>query len=253
MQIFFYYCFTNKRGYDQICRNNQSLGAPWDIIESNWSHFLNLGEEISRSSLYSKPEYMFEITNSQFVCKILHEHTLTLIHWMVYQYYTSYRAIVWLFVANLWVYLKQLSKLKTLKKKDLSQYSSFNELQWLWKPFDHSSLIDLISTSSSKQTLVVFPSILAMRMRCSNKEYMLTGRDTATRTMKYYLDLQHGYKNILITTSANIYMDYRDLGQIILYFPDTRYYKYQHDPRVSITEVCTKLALLYWATIHEIR
>lgn len=65
--------------------------------------------------------------------------------------------------------------------------------------------------------------------------------------MNYYVDIQYGYKNIILTTAANMFMDYRLLDQIIFYFPNTRYYKYQHDPRISVSEVIDKLVEIWWA------
>jgi hypothetical protein len=42
-------------------------------------------------------------------------------------------------------------------------------------------------------------------------------------------------------------MDYKKLSQIICYFPDTRYYKYQQDPRIYIPDVLEKMAKLHGA------
>jgi hypothetical protein len=42
-------------------------------------------------------------------------------------------------------------------------------------------------------------------------------------------------------------MDYKKLSQIICYFPDTRYYKYQQDPRIFIPDVLEKMAKLHGA------
>lgn len=248
MQIFFYYCFTNKRWYDQICRNHQSIGKPWDLIESNGSHFLLLGSDISWYTFYHKPDYYFELGEYSFICSLMRDKTLVLIHWMVYQYYTSYRAIVWLFIANLSAYLKHTLKIKTYKKKDLIQHSSFNTLWWSNDTLTSLQKITLDKSSFfSWQTLVVFPDSMSIAMRSHEKEYILTGRDTSSRVMNYYVDIQYGYKNIILTTAANMFMDYRLLDQIIFYFPNTRYYKYQHDPRISVSEVIDKLVEIWWA------
>lgn len=48
-------------------------------------------------------------------------------------------------------------------------------------------------------------------------------------------------------------MDYKQLSQIICYFPDTRYYKYSQDPRIYIPEVLEKMAEIYGAEMIIMR
>jgi hypothetical protein len=48
-------------------------------------------------------------------------------------------------------------------------------------------------------------------------------------------------------------MDYKKLSQIICYFPDTRYYKYQQDPRIFIPDVLEKMAEIHEAEMIIMR
>lgn len=117
---------------------------------------------------------------------------------------------------------------------------------------DRSNQIQLCHDSGLRrdaQTLIVFPDLLGLRYRFQDREYILSGKDTTSKVMKYYVDLQKGYKNILITTGANICMDYKQLSQIICYFPKTWYYKYRQDPRIWIPEVLEKMAEIWKAKI----
>lgn len=244
--MFFYFCFTNKWWHDQLCRDTTLHWEPWDLIASNWSHFLVLWEYISRRELYEVKEFNFPITQYEKIGRLVNSKTLELIHWMVYFYYTNYRAIVNLFVPHLWIYAKQELKTKTMKSKDIKKYAQYNTIQNSWS-LDRRKKLVLSCDKSIGQTLVVFPDMLSLLMRTKELDYILVGSDAQTKLTRYYYDLQNWNKNILITTSANICMDYKQLSQIICYFPDTRYYKYQQDPRIFIPEVLQKMAEIHGA------
>ncbi len=244
--MYFYYCLANKRGHDQVCRDRIMHAKIWDLIVSNGVYFVVLGTDISRMDSYSWDDFLFEIQSPEYVCSVLWENSVELIHRMVYQYYTSYRSIIHLFLPNIWIYLKQEQKKKTITVKTRNALARPNAVTT-------DALANIFHTwecvhhASTDQTLVVFPDMLSLQMRYNNQNYILWARDNDTKIAAYYYDLQHGYKNILITTSANICMDYKKLSQIICYFPDTRYYKYQQDPRIFIPDVLEKMAKLHGA------
>jgi hypothetical protein len=239
--MFFYFCFSNKFGYDQICWDDALYGKPGDLIESNGSHFLVLGDAISWQEQYMGSTYQFPIQQYEIIWNICGPKTLELIHWMVYHYYTSYKSVVTLFVWNVTTYLKQQQKAKTLKSKDAKKYSDYNSIKKS-DTLNREDKLTVCHEDKVGQTLIVFPDLLSLYYRFDDKEYMVTAKDADSKIVRYYHDLQMGYKNILITTSANICMDYRNLTQIICYFPKTRYYKYQHDPRIWVPEVLEKMA-----------
>lgn len=249
--MFFYYCFSNRFGYDQICWDEQEYGKSGDLLEANGSYFIALGKEISWKDLYVLPDLHFELRNVQVCVTLFGKQTLQLVHWMVYWYYTSYRSVVHLFVGDIMHYLKSLQKVKTMKGKDRNIYARYNTIvaQDGSGAVDSQSLPRLWYDTTIKQTLVVFPDLLSLRHRFQDIDYILNGQDSMSRVMKYYHDLQHGYKNILITTSANIFMDYKNLSQIICYFPDTRYYKAQQNPRYYVPEVLEKMKIIRKANI----
>lgn len=240
--MFFYYCFTNKFGYDQVCRDSQEIGKVWDLFEANGSHFIALGSELSWQEQYGIQNYEFSIANAQIIWSIFSKQTLELIHRMVYWYYTSYRAVISLFISDLWQYLKAIQKLKTLTAKDAKKHAVVNDIvDKKWLPLNRDSKIELAKNWSIKQSLVIFPDLLSLKYRLIDSEHILSGQDTNHKVMKYYYDLQQANKNILVTTWANMYMDRKQLDQIILYFPKTRYYKAQQDPRLFIPELVEKM------------
>jgi|GEM_PF-3796229 len=51
--MFFYYCFSDKFGYDQICRDEQEYGKSGDLLEANGSYFIALGQDISWKNMYT--------------------------------------------------------------------------------------------------------------------------------------------------------------------------------------------------------
>lgn len=244
--MYFYYCLANKWGSDQVCRDTVFYGNVWDLILSNGVYFINLGEALSRKDFYISEDHYFQIYAPESVCSIMNGYTLQLVHWMVYQYCTTYKSIIQLFLPNISLYLKQEQKKKTMTAKSRNALARPNAVTTtsLMTPF---CTWECTHHTSTDQTLVVFPDMLSLQMRYNNQNYLLWARDNDTKTAAYYYDLQHGYKNILITTSANICMDYKKLSQIICYFPDTRYYKYQQDPRICIPDVLEKMAKLHGA------
>ncbi len=246
--MFFYYCFSTKFGYDQVCWDQKQLGKPWDLIEANGSYFIVLGSGLSWQDLYVNPSFAFDIQNATIVETVLSKQTMELIHWMVYYYYTSYRSVIHLFLSDIRHYLKASVKAKTLTGKDLKKYSDYTSSS----SFSRNASLSLVRDDTIKQTLVVFPDLLSLRHRTDDMDYILSSQDSIQRITKYYYDLQHGYKNILITTGANIFMDWKKLSQIILYFPETRYYKSQQNPRYYVPEVLGKMAELWKAKLVKI-
>ncbi|MFA7284930.1 MAG: hypothetical protein WC004_03855 [Candidatus Absconditabacterales bacterium] len=244
--MFFYYCFSDKFGYDQICRDEQEYGKSGDLLEANGSYFIALGQDISWKNMYTGSNARFQMHNVQVCATLFGKQTLQLIHWMVYQYYTSYRSVIHLFVGDIMQYLKSLQKAKTMKGKDRTAHAYYNTIipQQGTSAIDAQSLLSLSHDPGIKQTLVVFPDLLSLRHRIQDIDYILNGQDSMSRVMKYYHDLQHSYKNILITTSANIFMDYKNLSQIICYFPETRYYKSQQNPRYYVPEILDKMKII---------
>gem|GEM_PF-3653039 len=66
--------------------------------------------------------------NVQVCATLFGKQTLQLIHWMVYQYYTSYRSVIHLFVGDIMQYLKSLQKAKTMKGKDRTAHAYYNTI-----------------------------------------------------------------------------------------------------------------------------
>ena len=117
--MFFYYCFTNKFGYDQVCRDTAQIGKEGDLIEANGSHFIALGSELSWQEQYAVSSFQFPVSSAQIICSIFNKQTLELIHWMVYWHYTSYRTVIALFMPDLGQYLKAIVPEAVLASHDL--------------------------------------------------------------------------------------------------------------------------------------
>ena len=232
--MFFYYCFQNKRWSDQICWDEQGIGKPGDLIFINETYYLSLGTEISRQE------------------QLFGSKTLELIHRMVYRYYTSYKSVINLFAPSIPHYLKHILKSKTFKKKDIQKIAHFNSIEKLEDLNAQSNLV-LNHEDKVHQALVVFPDLLSMSYRTNERDFILTSADGEAKKANYFHDLQIGHKNILLTTSANICMDYHKLTRIICYFPETWYYKYRQDPRIRVPEVLEKMAEIRKAELIFIR
>lgn len=239
---YFYYDFTHRSWQDHIRSSSIKYGTAGDLIFVEDRYIINLWSKVSRQELYDKEIFFGENNNDiKIIGKVFGKKTLDMIYRMARQYLTSYRSIIWLWIWDLGKYIKQLDKNKISKNKK----DPINFINNKYSPITHPD-------KTIWQTLILMPDVLTISSIIKDRDYVLIWQDGHSKVMKYYIQVQKWQKNLLITTHWNIWMDWKNLTNIVIFYPQTRYYKNQLDPRYDTIEVCHKLAEIRDADIKII-
>lgn len=117
--VVYLYSFDRFFGFDKVCilaenASKKKIKAGDLLIFGN-QYFLALGETLSFSEQY----HHLTTTQAELVYKgFMTQPTLQLFHWMVEQYYTTYKSVVRLFFTNaIEKLLEREGKLKASKDK----------------------------------------------------------------------------------------------------------------------------------------
>ena len=199
----------------------------WWEKDSQRNYYLVLGETIHWPHLYkigqAPAELISYLLNEESSNKLkntlLSSTTLSLIHHLVYEYYTTYSNIIKLYLPN-----------------DISQ---------LFKKW----IISKQKTQHNKQTLIIMPDRWTIVNQQELYQYTLDqaigSQHTISQDIKLFWNIKYGYKQIIICTPGECFWDYSNLSQIILIDPHKRYYKSQQEPRYDIARVCELMAHYY--------
>lgn len=239
---YFYYDFSYRSWQDQIWASDIKVATIWDLIYVNNRYIINLWSKISWQELYAKELDIWDMNNDiKIVGKVFGKKTLELIHRMVKHYLTSYRAAISLFISNLSQYIRQLEKNKISKNK----VDKINFINSRYQSIVHPD-------SKVWQTVILMPDLITIARLMKDRDYVLIWQDSHSKVMKYFVQIQKWQRNLLITTHWNIWIDRKNLTNIIVFYPETWYYKNQLDPRYDAIEVCHKLAQIHNANIKII-
>jgi primosomal protein N' len=159
--------------------------------------------------------------------------TIQLIHWMVYEWYTTYKNVVKLF------FDQEIDSLlwKEIKPKKGKVYHSCK----IWNQ---------IITWEKYQTLIIFPDIRTFLNIFPENKFegtFLYSLDSQAKKNKNRWNIKTGNENLIATTSSEIFQDYNNLKKIYFIEPQKWYYAAQQDPRYKVDMVINKLAELYQA------
>ena len=99
MNTYFLYCFSKYAWIDRVFTASfEEKTKQWDLIKIWLDYYLNLWESLSFKENY---KYWLNITNQGIEIvykKFFTKKTVELIHYIVWQYYTTYRKVIPLFV-----------------------------------------------------------------------------------------------------------------------------------------------------------
>lgn len=237
------YWFTSYAWIDKITKIESDFKfSVGDLLLSDWEFFLVLGPEISFLEQYNYvfPSYRkLELFQAKFVSKKYIER----IHWMVYQYYSTYKSVIRYFLSQ---DIEGLFKRKENKKPKKSK-----------KEIIDPALFGLESLSDSWQTLVVYPDLWTMYMmtdtkiRENSRVSVLSSINTQLQKNKAFWKIKNWDIHYILTTHAEIFQDFLDLKEIVFVHPHKRYYANQQDPRYKTGEVLDFLADLYWISVQK--
>ena len=227
------YLFSFKQfaWHDRVFSSSLSIWKPGDLIQCGWDFLLNLGDEISFSELIRTqftPTSPCEVVYPKF----FDQNFLALLHWMVYQRYTTYNNVLKYFVSFEIPQLlarEEKTKWKT-KKLNLSDISlPFNE---------------------SKQNLVIIPDNRSRENQLS--DFLsndcvthLYSTDTQNRKDQNRREIKKSKVWIIVATQSEIFQPFNNLWTITLIDGYKRYYHNQQDPRYEIPQVVQKMKELW--------
>lgn len=205
---------------NNIFQSPEQKTQPGDLIFDGEYYFLNLWDEISR------PEQGYTnqtIHISQKILSLCHEQTLTFIHRMVNERFSSYNKVIPLFFwSDITVLLKH-------KKATISHKKTKREV---------------------KQELFLFPSILSIQQYLNNHPdretcLILSWSSTIVQKAKAYRSISHNIQHTVLCTHSQIFQNRNNLTQITVMDQHSPYYHTFQDPRYTIDTVIEKMRAIY--------
>lgn len=216
------YSFQWRYGHDKICRSEQSNFWVGDLLVGKSDMFLVLGENIARKSDKEKFSLAEELTEHH--KGFFSKQAIELIHWLVRQYYTSYKNVIKIFVSG---------ELADLFKKEIAVKKKV------------------------EQSLIVFPDVRTMDNYLKKEEkniselnyVILNSTSTQQQKDKARRWIKMGHIHTLLCTPSEVFQDRKDLKYITLMDSHQWYYKNQQDPRYDTREFIKKMAEIYGAEL----
>lgn len=227
------YLFSFKQfaWHDRVFSSSLSIWKAGDLIQCWWDFLLNLWDEISFPELIRTqflPTSQYKVVYKWFFNK----EFLSLLHWMVYQRYSTYNNVIKYFISfDIPQLLARESKIKP-KNKNLD----------LWKisiPFEWS-----------KQNLVIIPDNRSRENQLSDffsQDFItnLYSTDTQNRKDQHRREIKKSKVWIIVATQSEVFQPFNNLWTILFIDWYKRYYHNQQDPRYDINEVVKKLQELW--------
>ncbi|HRX64296.1 MAG TPA: hypothetical protein P5060_04300 [Candidatus Absconditabacterales bacterium] len=226
------YGFKKYAGIDKIWKS-EFKSKDGDLIQFGDDFYLVLGKEVS---FFEQYPYGVQIDTEKVKIihkKLLNKQTLSLLHRMVYQRYSTYKNVVKLFLPE------EVEKLidKKIPKK-LKNTTTLN-----FSLFTFNGIL-----SSGGQNLIVFPDLRTL-MNLTTEEFRnqkgvdtLLSTNTQSQKDKSWRNIKNGNTSIILATHSEIFQNYKDLQKIIIIRPHKRYYSNQKDPRYKTLDVVKKLS-----------
>jgi hypothetical protein len=149
LYIMYLYGFTTFAGIDKVMKVDRDdlWFSAGDLLQSDDEYFLVLGDEVSFTEQYTSrfPEGRdLQLIYSRFVWK----KYIARIHWMVAQYYSTYRNVMKYFVSQ---------DIESLLKKEVRKKPN-----WLKKTQLEPRFFGVPSLAEKGQTLIVYPDLWTM-------------------------------------------------------------------------------------------
>ena len=223
------YLFSFKQfaWHDRVFQTSLSVWKPWDLIQC-WTDFLlNLWAEISFSELIKTqflPKEKYDVIYPWFFDK----NFLTLLHWMVYQRFSTYNNVLKYFVSF------EIPQLLTRESKSSSQN----------KQLDLSDFS--VSLDSDKQNVIIIPDNRSRKNQLSDsfsKDFVLNlySTDTQNNKDKNRWNIKKSKTWIIVSTQSEIFQPFNNLWTIVFIDWFKWYYHNQQDPRYDVAEVVKKM------------
>ena len=234
------YLFSFKQfaWHDRVFSSSLSIWKPGDLIQCGWDFLLNLWDEISFPELIKTqftPAFPCEVVYANF----FDQNFLSLLHWMVYQRYTTYNNVMKYFISfEIPQLLVRESKVKwQTKKLNLDKVS--------------------IPFSESKQNLVIIPDNRSRENQLSDffSQDVVThlySTDTQNRKDQHWWESKKSKVWIIVATQSEVFQPFNNLWTITFVDGYKRYYHNQQDPRYEISAVVNKMQELWKCEVFKL-
>jgi hypothetical protein len=208
----YFYRFNQIREDQAIvsCDTNNNLFTAGALIQEWRDFLLCLGNDISRPELISA---RYSFVDPKIIVQLCQSSTIDMIHWMVYERFSSYKDVIPLFF---WSDIELLLKHKPTNNK---------------------------SGAKSWQILHIFPSLFALTQFTHSQAHqptnslMLSWQTTVVQRAKHYRAIQSGQVQYIFATHSQIFRDWNNLQEVILHDEYSPFYFVHAEPRYSVPRV----------------
>jgi hypothetical protein len=195
---------------------------------------LCLGDEIAFPEMYtySYPEVPMKVGYPTF----FDQRFLSLLHRMVYWWYSTYKNVIKSFVSM------ELQELLFRERKEKGKRLKIQ-----------GSREKLV-----QQTLIVFPDNRTRYNMLSDEQIknpdmlQLFSTDSQARKDTNWRKIKKGEVQTIVATQSEVFQPFINLKKIIFVDPQKWYYNNQQDPRYSLQTVVKKMAEIYGAELIEV-
>ncbi len=224
----YFLLLQEQHGYESVIQATYKTIRAGDLVQDAKNMYLCLGNTLSFADLYKNiPEYTF--IEATIACRnILSPTTMDCIHWMVQQYFSSYKAVVSLYLTGDPVYVFSKKPKKT-------------------------ALVD------TKQICIIYPDLWSMTQSqgqhinwLPSDTVILHWGMTQSQKTKIHRNIQNGTIKKLLATNRGLFFDWHNLTEIIIHDPTSRAYSSQSEPRFVLQETATHIAEANNATLTYI-
>lgn len=221
----YFLALSTQYWYDSVVYGILKNVKSWDIVQDTQNTYLCLGEDISFPHLYDKKK-TYNFIEPQIIAKqLFHENTFKIIHWMVEQYFSSYKATVSLFLPRNESFIKKRESGKKQKKVK----------------------------TNTQQKCWIYPNLWALTQDKKISDWtqpILHGWMSITQKQKYFIEIQSWEIETFFATNRGLFFDWQNLTEIHLFDKDNRSYSAKNDPRFILSETATFIADIYNAKLY---
>lgn len=246
------YLFSFKKfaGFDRVFRSRGDFWNPWDLLETADDLVLHLGEEVAFPEMYVQtyPEVSMKVLVPGF----FDQRFLSFVHWMVYEWYSSYKNVMKYFMSmEVEQLLLRESKVKVSRSSPLRSTPPTplqnGEAQTLLIFPDNWTRVNMLRAESWKIKTESQGFVIPQ------DNLQLFSTDTQNKKDINWWTIKKGLVQTIVATQSEVFQPFSVLKKIIFVDPQKWYYNNQQDPRYSLPRVVEKMAELYGAEVVEIK
>ena len=230
------YAFSLYAGADKVFyyEGEKMSFQAGDLLQEGSDFFLVLGEKISfpesvTTRYTSSPKLFFP--------QLLKAPSIQLLHWMVYERYTSYKKVVPLFLDH------DITALLSKAQKEKQNKQSFELTIGKTK----------ISHYGEGQVLIVFPDLWTVSNIIDLQHpqgLLLSALDGKSKKNKHRWQIKSWAEKLIFSTGSEVFQDFMKLEKIYFIEPQKWYYSSQQDPRYKVETVLRQMTLFFQAELH---